>query len=114
MALSDRAHYGAALDLLHRSVARADRCGRRRQAAWSLSLIGRIHILRDELALAVPVLDESLALVAAERWSAFRPWPEALRAEVALRHGRARRGGRAGSTGASGSRVASGTPAGRR
>ena len=62
MALSDRAHYGAALDLLHRSVARADRCGRRRQAAWSLSLIGRIHILRDELALAVPVLDDSLAL----------------------------------------------------
>jgi DNA-binding SARP family transcriptional activator len=87
MALSDRAHYGAALDLLHRSVARADRCGRRRQAAWSLSLIGRIHILRDDLALAVPVLDESLALVAAERWSAFRPWPEALRAEVALRQG---------------------------
>jgi DNA-binding SARP family transcriptional activator len=88
MALSDRAHYGAALDLLNRSVARAERCGRRRQAAWSLSLIGRAHMLRGELSLALPPLDESLALVAAERWTAFRPWPEALRAEASLLMGR--------------------------
>jgi DNA-binding SARP family transcriptional activator len=88
MALSDRAHYGAALDLLNRSVARAERCGRRRQAAWSLSLIGRVHLLRGELSLALPPLDESLALVAAERWTAFRPWPEALRAEGSLLMGR--------------------------
>jgi tetratricopeptide (TPR) repeat protein len=88
MALSDRAHYPAALDLLHRSVARAERCGRRRQAAWSLSLIGRVHLLRGDLSLALPPLDESLALVAAERWTAFRPWPEALRAEASLLMGR--------------------------
>jgi DNA-binding SARP family transcriptional activator len=88
MALSDRAHYGAALDLLNKSVARAERCGRRRQAAWSLSLIGRVHMLRGELALALPRLDESLALVAAERWTAFQPWPEVLRAEASLLIGR--------------------------
>ncbi|HEX7297954.1 MAG TPA: BTAD domain-containing putative transcriptional regulator [Solirubrobacteraceae bacterium] len=88
MALSDRAHYGAALDLLHRSVARAERCSRRRQAAWSLSLIARVHLLRGELSLALPPLEESLALVAAERWTAFRPWPEALRAEASLMMGR--------------------------
>lgn len=88
MALSDRAHYGAALELLNKSVARAERCGRRRQAAWSRSLIGRVHLLRGELALALPALDESLALVAAERWTAFRPWPEALRAEASLMMGR--------------------------
>jgi DNA-binding SARP family transcriptional activator len=88
MALSDRAHYPAALDLLTRSVARAERCGRRRQAAWSLSLIGRAHLLRGDLSLALPALDESLALVAAERWTAFRPWPEALRAEASLVMGR--------------------------
>jgi DNA-binding SARP family transcriptional activator len=88
MALSDRAHYGAALDLLNRSVARAERCGQRRQAAWSLSLIGRVHLLRGELSLALAPLDESLALVAAERWSAFEPWPEALRAEASLMMGR--------------------------
>jgi len=84
MALSDRAHYGAALDLLNKSVARAERCGRRRQAALSLSLIGRVHMLRGQLSLALPPLDESLALVAAEGWTAFRPWPEALRAEASL------------------------------
>ncbi len=88
MALSDRAHYGAALDLLNKSVARAERCGHRRQAAFSLSLIGRVHMLRGDLALAVPPLDESLALVAAERWSAFQPWPQVLRAEVSLLTGR--------------------------
>jgi DNA-binding SARP family transcriptional activator len=88
MALSDRAHYGAALDLLNRSVARAERCGRRRQAAWSLSLVGRVHMLRGDLSLALPPLDESLALVAAERWTAFRPWPDVLRAEASLLLGR--------------------------
>jgi DNA-binding SARP family transcriptional activator len=88
MALSDRAHYGAALDLLNKSVARAERCGRLRQAAWSLSLIGRVHMLRGELSLALPRLDESLALVAAERWTAFQPWPEVLRAEASLLIGR--------------------------
>jgi tetratricopeptide (TPR) repeat protein len=88
MALSDRAHYGAALDLLNKSVARAERCGQPRQAAWSLSLVGRVHMLRGELSLALPRLDESLALVASERWTAFEPWPEVLRAEASLLMGR--------------------------
>ena len=88
MALSDRAHYGAALDLLNKSVARAERSGQRRQAAWSLSLIGRVHLLRGELSLAASPLDESLSLVAAERWTAFQPWPEVLRAEASLQMGR--------------------------
>lgn len=88
MALSDRAYYPAALDLLNRSVARAERCGQRRQAAWSLSLVGRVHLLRGDLSLALLPLEESLALVTAERWTAFRPWPEALRAEASLLMGR--------------------------
>jgi DNA-binding SARP family transcriptional activator len=87
MALSDRGHYGAALELLNKSVARAERCGRRRQAAWSLALIGRVHLLRGDLLLAAPVIEESLALVTAERWMAFRPFPEALRGEVSLLRG---------------------------
>jgi tetratricopeptide (TPR) repeat protein len=87
MALSDRAHYPGALELLERSVELADGCGHARQAAWSLSLIGRIHLLRGDHALALTPLDRSLELVASERWTAFRPWPESLRAEVALRTG---------------------------
>ena len=88
MALSDRAHYPAALELLKRSVELAEGCGQARQAAWSLSLIGRIHLLRGNQAAAATALDRSLELVAAERWTAFRPWPESLRAEVSLRSGR--------------------------
>jgi hypothetical protein len=36
----------------------------------------------------LPVLDESLALVESERWTAFRPLPEAFRAEASLLMGR--------------------------
>jgi tetratricopeptide (TPR) repeat protein len=87
MALSDRAHYPGALELLERSVRLADSCGRARQAAWSLSLIGRVHLLRGDHAPALTALDRSLELVASEQWTAFRPWPESLRAEVSLRTG---------------------------
>ena len=87
MALSDRAYYPAALELLERSVELAEGCGQARQAAWSLSLLGRVHLLRHDFAAAITALDRSLQLVGGERWTAFRPWPESLRAEVSLRTG---------------------------
>jgi hypothetical protein len=87
MALSDRAYYPAALELLERSVELAEGCGQTRQAAWSLSLLGRVHLLRHDFAAAITALDRSLQLVGGERWTAFRPWPESLRAEVSLRTG---------------------------
>ena len=87
MALSDRAHYPGALELLERSVDLAEGCGHARQAAWSLSLIGRIHLLRGDPASAAAPLDRSLELVASEQWIAFRPWPDSLSAEVSLRTG---------------------------
>jgi DNA-binding SARP family transcriptional activator len=90
-ALSDRAHYEAAIGLLLESVASARRCGDVRQAAWSLAILGRALLLRGQLPEASEVLEDSLALVAGEGWVAFQPFPEALRAEVALRHGEADR-----------------------
>jgi DNA-binding SARP family transcriptional activator len=87
MALSDRAHYAAAIGLLRESVAVARGCGDARQTAWSLTLQGRAHLLRGEDEEAQEALDASLALVARERWIAFQPLPEALRAELALRDG---------------------------
>jgi tetratricopeptide (TPR) repeat protein len=92
MALSDRAHYGAAIELLGLSVTGARAAGDVRQAAWSLAILGRARLLRGETADAVAAIDESLALVAQERWLAFQPFPESLRAEAALvahDHGRA-------------------------
>jgi tetratricopeptide (TPR) repeat protein len=86
-ALSDRAHYEAAIGLLEESIALARRCGDVRQAAWSLAILGRALLLRGQLPEAVAVLDDSLALVAEEGWVAFQPFPEALRAEVALGNG---------------------------
>ena len=87
MALSDRAHYEAAIALLGESVTIARRCADLRQAAWSLAILGRALLLRDELPAAVAVLDDSLTLVHQEGWVAFQPFPEALTAEVALRQG---------------------------
>jgi DNA-binding SARP family transcriptional activator len=86
-ALSDRAHYEAAIALLGESVAAARRCGDIRQAAFSLALLGRALMLRGELPEAIELIDDSLALVAEAGWVAMQPFPEALRAELALRQG---------------------------
>jgi DNA-binding SARP family transcriptional activator len=87
MALSDRAYYEAAIALLNESVATARACGDARQAAWSLVILGRALLLRGQESQAREALDASLALVDSERWVAFQPFPEALRAELALRDG---------------------------
>ena len=84
-ALSDRAHYEAAIRLLEESIATARRCRDVRQAAWSLALLGRALLLRAQLPEAVEALDGSLALVNEAGWVAVQPFPEALRAEAALR-----------------------------
>ena len=87
MALSDRAHYEAAIGLLSESVAAAGVCADRRQEAWSLAILGRALLLRGHLRGAAGALDRSLELIAEEGWLALQPLPEALRAEVALRAG---------------------------
>ena len=87
MALSDRAHYEPAIRLLESSIAIARGCGDDRRAAWSLALLGRAHLLRGDLQDAEEVLEGSLGLVRATGWVAFQPFPESVRAEVALRRG---------------------------
>jgi DNA-binding SARP family transcriptional activator len=87
MGLSDTADYQAALATLRESVERAQAADRRRQASWSLSLIGRVHLLRGDLRQAAEVLDSCLAIVRADRWTAFLPWPQALAGHVRLGEG---------------------------
>ncbi|HYN95214.1 MAG TPA: tetratricopeptide repeat protein [Pilimelia sp.] len=87
MAASDRGDYPAALDHLGESVERARRCGDHRQQAWSLSLMGRAHLLRAERSQAAVALARCMELVQEQRWMAFLPWPQALRAELDLRAG---------------------------
>jgi tetratricopeptide (TPR) repeat protein len=88
MNASDMGDYPAAFRHLERSVERAERGGDHRQQAWSLSVLARAHLLRDERSQATVALDRSLALVHEQRWMAFLPWPEALKGELDLRAGR--------------------------
>jgi DNA-binding SARP family transcriptional activator len=84
---SDMGDYAGAFTALHGSVQHAERCGDRRQTAFSLSLIARAQLLRGETSEAMCALDRALGLVEAERWLAFLPFPEALRGEIDLLHG---------------------------
>ena len=87
MSLSDQARYPEALDALNESVERALSCGNLRQAGWSASIAGRLHLLRGDYGEAERSLDASLEWVRSERWLAFLPWPESFRAEVAASTG---------------------------
>lgn len=84
---SDMGDYSGAFSALHSSVQHAERCGDRRQTAFSLTLIARAQLLRGETSEAMCVLDRALQLVETERLLSLRPLPEALRGEVDLQHG---------------------------
>lgn len=88
MNASDRSDYPTAFEQLGESAELAASCGDRRQQAWSLSLVGRAHLLRAEYAEAAVALGKSLELVQQERWIAFQPWPQALAAELDLYAGK--------------------------
>jgi DNA-binding SARP family transcriptional activator len=81
---SDRGDYARAFEDLGESVELADRCADRRQQAWSLSLVGRAHLLRGEHAEAHATIGRSLELVQEQRWLAFLPWPQTLQADLDL------------------------------
>lgn len=84
MNASDSGDYPAAFEHLAESVERAGRCADHRQQAWSLSILARAHLLRAERSQAAAALSRSLELVHAQRWMAFLPWPQTLRAELDL------------------------------
>ena len=89
LTLSDRAHYEAALRLADESTQRALQAGDRRTAAYSLSLAGRVHLLRSDVGRAQATLWRCLTHVTAEGWVSLRPWAEIMLAEVELMTGRA-------------------------
>jgi len=84
MNASDLGDYPAAFAHLNESVERADRAADHRQQAWSLSILGRAHLLRAERSQAAVALERSLELIQEQRWMAFLPWSQALRAEIDL------------------------------
>ncbi len=84
---SDTAHYGEALQALATSIAHAEETALVRQAAWSRTMVGRIHLQRGEPAMAAEVLDMALADITKDRWVAFLPWAQNFRAEAAIDSG---------------------------
>lgn len=88
MSRSDTGRFTDALARCEASVALAEACGHQRSAAWSRSMIGRVHFLQGDLDTAMTVLDRASDDVARERWTAFAPWVDALWSEVAWQTGR--------------------------
>jgi DNA-binding SARP family transcriptional activator len=85
--LTDTAHYGRALKELTEALRLSSEAGDGTQVAFTLAMLGRAHLLRDELDAARAAFDESLACARRENWTAFTPWPEALRGDVDLASG---------------------------
>lgn len=84
MSRTDAADYPEALDALAASIELATRTGAARQAAWSMSMVGRVHLLLGDADAAVPHLEGALEVLRETRWIAFLPWAHAWRAEAAL------------------------------
>ncbi|WP_426766217.1 SARP family transcriptional regulator [Pseudarthrobacter sp. 1G09] len=87
MLASDTARYDTAIAALTESGQLASGIGNRRQQAFSAALLGRVHLLRGELDPAGIVLDQSLAWIAEEHWTAFEPFVAGVRGETYLAAG---------------------------
>jgi len=81
---SDRANYPRALDHLDAAEVTFRSTGEGRRLAYLLSLRGRVHLLRGDLAVAAADLTASIEHAEHDRWLAFLPWPQAMLGEVEL------------------------------
>ena len=84
---ADTGAHDLAVEALRRSIELAAETDQTKQEAWSTAMLGRTHLLRDELEPAEAALERAIALTAAERWTTFAAFPEALLAEVWVRGG---------------------------
>lgn len=88
MALADSGRFGAAAQRFRRSIELAERADEPRKAAWSLTMLARSELIAGELAAARTDIDRALALVTAERWTAYLPLVLAVSAELDLHENR--------------------------
>jgi DNA-binding SARP family transcriptional activator len=58
-----------------------------RLEAYTLSILGRHHLMLGDLDEAQRALDAALQIAHTIGWTSFRPWPEALLADVIRHHG---------------------------
>lgn len=81
---SDRGNYGRAAKLLAEAIELSRSAGDLRREVYTLSMLGRISLLVNDLDIAADHLDASIRLAESDHWLAFIPWPQALRGEVQL------------------------------
>jgi DNA-binding SARP family transcriptional activator len=84
---ADQGHHTEAADLLIKSAATALKAGRPRQQAWSQGLLARSLLLAGRVMDARQAAEESIAVAQRERWNAFLPWPQVLRAQCLAQAG---------------------------
>jgi DNA-binding SARP family transcriptional activator len=77
---ADQGRHDAAIGLLGQSAQAAASAGSRRQQAWSTGVMARSLLLAGQITRARAAAEDSMALCDQDRWNAFLPWPQALRA----------------------------------
>ena len=85
---ADRGRHLAAAALLAESAETARAAGRRRQEAWSQGILARSLLLAGQLEPAQRAAERSIAVAHDERWNAYLPWPQVLRAQCLAETGR--------------------------
>jgi DNA-binding SARP family transcriptional activator len=81
MNAADRGAHQVAAELLTASAELARQAGRARQEAWSQGLLARSLLLAGQVRTALAAAERSITVVQRERWNAFLPWPQVLRAQ---------------------------------
>jgi DNA-binding SARP family transcriptional activator len=85
---ADQGHHDQAVELLGDSARTAAAAGSSRQEAWSTGVMARSLLLSGEAARAMAAAERSILLCEQERWNAFLPWPQSIRAHSLAADGR--------------------------
>ncbi|HEY1626721.1 MAG TPA: hypothetical protein VGG16_23290 [Streptosporangiaceae bacterium] len=77
---ADQGDHDTAVSLLGQSARIAAGAGSRQQEAWSTGVMARSLLLSGQAGQARAAAEHSIAICDQDRWNAFLPWPQALRA----------------------------------
>ena len=77
---ADQGRHDTAAGFLDRSTRAAVSAGSRRQEAWSTGVMARSLLLAGQVEQARAAAERSMDICDQDRWNAFLPWPQALRA----------------------------------
>jgi len=77
---ADQGRHDIAIGFLRQSAQAAESAGSRRQQAWSTGVMARSLLLAGQVREARAAAECSMSLCDQDRWNAFLPWPQALRA----------------------------------